>query len=70
MAEEDAKDMMPGPLIFRKLVVMASMGNVLYSLWHLNTESPVGRAVWGSVGSRALLEKVHHGGGGGGQALR
>lgn len=42
------------------------MGNVLYSLWHLNTEFPNGSAVWGSVGGRALLEKVHHGGGGAG----
>lgn len=35
------------------------MGNVPYSLWHLNTESPIGSAVWGSLGGKASLEKVN-----------
>lgn len=38
------------------------MGNVPYSLWHLNTESPIGSAVWGSLGGKASLEKMHGGG--------
>lgn len=41
-------------------IVVIWIRNVCHRLGHLNTWSPVDGAVWGGLGSEALMEEVHH----------